>query len=432
MTTVAVSDLLDVVDRVGNKYVVQQTNLTSAILDTGLLEQVKLAKGIPVVNIVLGAKQSSQFIGDGDTLPSGDSSIPVQGQARPRALFSRISFGRIAAAVGMSGDEAADQLDVQLQGASEELSQKLARSLFDSKLAVAEGGLQQWTGTAVGSRVSITVKDGSGYREGQVIQFASGSVAPKVLVESFSEGTVGDATYGGGTVVLKTLEALTSTNFTGSSVDPYLNGSRTSANVDSTNAVSSFVLANTSGSTLHGIAWNNTGWVGNEYSSFGTLDHEKLGGRMSQLMNKGGLEASALFCNPLVYTGLAVAGLSAGATIFGIASAGNGARKDVGSSMDKYASAGLQSDPNQRVHGTLTCRGKPVLADSNCPVNKIVLHQSAYTKLHRWAGGEFKPEKTGDTIGRTSFDHDIQLAGYAELVFKKRKAQGIISGITQI
>ena len=153
---------------------------------------------------------------------------------------------------------------------------------------------------------------------------------------------------------------------------------------------------------------------------------------MAQLASKGG-ECSSVFCNPITHQALAVAGLSAGATIFGISSPGNGARREVGSSLDKYDGVGGSSDPNSRAYPTLTVRGRPVLPDPNVPVGKLALHNYQHSKLNEW--GDFSPETEGAgsvMVGRTSFDYDIQLSGLREFVHRKRRSVGLVSDIKNI
>lgn len=418
----SVTDIQDLVARFSNKIMTKQLNVSSEILKTNALRK-EQRKGVDVINVYASTNGSTRIISDNGTLPTGAQSVPKQGVAKPKAVISRLAIGRIAAGTN-GGPDSVDQVEAQVNGAIAHCAKTVARAIFDSKIGnLAAAGA--FTGTAVDSTMSGTFVDVSSILEGETFDLASGSLTRAVEVVSVTYQAVGTGSSDvAGQVVLKVVDtALVSTNV-GTDAFLSLRGSTTLGVEDNSNTLTSYVRIGGSG-LLHGLgAGDLSSWTGNTVVNFGGFDQEKLGKFAMKLRNRSGQDFSHVFSNPLVSMAYGVSALSpAAASVFGLGSSttGEGARLQLGSDMDKYKSVS---------NSGLTFLGKPWIIDSNCPADKVILHNTEKVFLAQTSDFGMQEEGgDGMLLDRSNFSWDIQLSGLMELVCLQRNAIGVITGI---
>lgn len=418
----AASDIQDLVARYSNKMLTKQLNVSSEILRTNALRK-EDRKGVDVINIFQGTNTSTRVMADNGSLPTGVQSVPKQGVAKPKAVFSRLSIGAIAAGMN-TGPDAVDQVQAQLQAAVAHCASTVSRMVFDSKIGnVAAAGT--WTGTANGSTVTASFVDLSSILEGQGYDFVSGSTTAAVEVVSVNYTPVLTSSADvGGTAVLKVIDGALLATTLNTSDQLWIRGTTTSGVEDADKALTSFVRIGGTG-LLHGLGQGDlASWAGNTIVNFGGFDQEKLGRFAMRVRNRSGGDFSHVFSNPIVSMAYGVSALSpAAASVFGLGSTttGAGVRLDIGSNMDKYASV---------ANSGLTFLGRPWVYDSNCPADKVILHNTKNVFLAQTQ--DFEPRKEGGDallVDRSNLSYDIQLLGLMELVCMQRNSIGVVSGI---
>ena len=162
-TATAIASLLA---RFGNKVVHEQANLNNRLVGSGVLKKKKTSGQRHIVNIKAGGMDSTKFLADAATLPTGAEVALKQGVIDPVALFSRLSIPRVAAKVANGASDAVNLVKEQMSSCGEDLGRVLGRAAYSSTLGAVS--------TAVSTTTSVTAlrtTDPSGFRVGHNVQY---------------------------------------------------------------------------------------------------------------------------------------------------------------------------------------------------------------------------------------------------------------------
>jgi hypothetical protein len=419
---------------------------TSNVIGSQSLETVKANGSEHRVNIVTGGEASAQWISDGEDLAQGNSNLHSTGTVLPAGLFAQLRIGRMAADMEVSAGQATSLFMSEMDRVANSLARHLGRGLYGH--AVSPAAATTWDGYTSGSTASVTFTDVSGFKPGASYEFddVSGGKTYVVRCTNVAYGAVGSASANvAGTVTFvndvgnpgNSFAVVTLGELTISTNDVFrLRGtSPSSASFGASSSSTSQAMVSfddiAGSSTLHGIAGTVAGWSGNSLALSAAYSQESMLAFMSRISARSGMAPTHVIMHPSLMPVHAAAGLSAGGTQFGIASAGSGARRDVSADFDKY---GINvQDIAQRAKSGLALGGKEIILDDNCPVGKVYFHNKSAVKLIEWVPlGAVKQSGNSQLVSQTTFEYRVQFHGGLNLACNMRSAIGVVTDITNL
>ena len=453
------NEIAELVARFGNSVVTEQANLAAPFVGKGTIQKQNHTGTVGIVNVKQGGMMSTGFLADGQKLPEGANTQPIQLAYHPKALFSRLSIPRIAALTAISKQDGVNLVKEQMESVGADLGRTLGRAVFKGDNATGGAPCLDpavatpivGTGAAAGESnvvISLPNLDISGFRVGATYigpidndPTGTGTPAPLALV-------VREIDYAGGQVIFQA-HLYDSINGVAGIVYPFdtlsgtpgdvnspvfpvvkpLDGSTAPAgsppnvafdNLDNTIA-SLLDLASPNlggpGSTL-GAAGNYAGintsgatdFVGNEVDAgavAGALTLEQMDDLSKKIKRRSGAPWTHSVCNSTNmhrYMNLLVS-----------------ERRFVGGNQAADAS----------ISSMATYEGKPVIVDENMPDEEWLLFTQSDVKLAQWR--DFKPDYDGSKaamVSDSSFIYDTQIFGMYNLRCTKRSGLGKIVGLT--
>ena len=451
------NEIAELVARFGNSVVTEQANLAAPFVGKGIIQKQKHTGTVGIVNVKQGGMMSTGFLADGQRLPEGANTQPIQLAYHPKALFSRLSIPRIAALTAISKQDGVNLVKEQMESVGADLGRTLGRAVFRGGSVTDDAvfdtnGLTPIVGTGANAGESNIVPsmpnlDVSGFRVGATY------IGP-VDDDPTNQGAaqlalvVKEIDHAGGVIAFQA-HLYDAVNGVAGIVYPYDSLSNTPGNLNGPqfpvvkpldgstaplgappqtafdnldNTIASLLdLASINlggpGSTL-GAAGNYAGigqsgasdFVGSEVDAGavgGNLTLEQMDELSKKIKRRSGSPWTHSVCNSTNmhrYMNLLVSN-----------------RQFVGGNQAADASIGSMA----------TFEGKPVIVDENMPDTDWLLFTQSDVKLAQWR--DFEPDFDGSKaamVSDSSFIYDTQIFGMYNLRCTKRSGLGKITGLT--
>jgi hypothetical protein len=175
------NEIASLVARFGNAVVNEEANMASTFIGKNVIKKEKQAGTVGIVNIKAGGIQSTGFLADGATLPTGANKSIAQLAYHPKALFSRLSVPRIAALTCVSKQDGVNLVKEQMATCGEDLGRTLGRAVFNTGLGMLDATAVA-TGAIGGTGLAtLNTVDPAGYRIGAAVEGLTDVAGPTDL-----------------------------------------------------------------------------------------------------------------------------------------------------------------------------------------------------------------------------------------------------------
>lgn len=406
---ITANDVYQLAARLGAKAVEEQSQMVAKFFDQKLdiLDQ---PGQTGYVNVKAGGVESTKFIADAATLPSGDAVDIKQLFYTPKFLFSRLSLPRGGLELANGVKDGVRLLVEQLKSAAADVARQRGRAVFNKSLGSPA--------SAVAGNTFFDIADVSGLKPGMTIEVwdpANATATPDqtAIVKSIdwqSSGPLFGTDYRVNIVDSTGAALAIIAGGWGTTWNIYIQGSYDGTAQGGYGMLS---LADVcKNGNLYGYAPTNDEWSGNLDSTTTSLSEGALRTMHDQIRNRRGTEVNCIVMNPVTVTRY-------------LNLATDQRRFMPGDALDKY--------------GKLlpTFDGIEIFPDVNCGNKDVFFFNSDDVKLHRFR--KFGPDTDGmrspamgsaaAIVSSTSFTYDIQMYEAMELRVTRRNGSGHMSAI---
>lgn len=405
---ITANDVYQLAARLGAKAVEEQSQMVAKFFDQKLdiLDQ---PGQTGYVNVKAGGVESTKFIADAATLPSGDAVDITQLYYTPKFLFSRLSLPRGGLELANGVKDGVRLLVEQLKSAAADVARQRGRSVFSTSLGSPAANVVPVNPSSGTPVTSFTIADVSGLKPGMSVDVYNGaSLIETVVIASIDWASTGPL-FGTNYTVN------TAGNIGAGQTTPYATTWTTSFTFYVQGAKANGMLSLTdvcANAALYSHAATSDEWSGNLDSTTTSLSEGALRTMHDQIRNRRGTEVDCIVMNPVTVTRY-------------LNLATDQRRFMPGDALDKY--------------GKLlpTFDGIEIFPDVNCGNKDVFFFNGDDVKLHRFR--KFGPDTDGmrspamgsaaAIVSSTSFTYDIQMYEAMELRVTRRNGSGHMSAI---
>lgn len=425
----------------GPERLVITTNSNSPLLESGALEKVEQQGEELTVTVDSGESESATYISDFALRPGGNTNLIAKARFVPTAVTARLQLGKMAALAKLATEDMVELVDAKIQTLATSVARQIGRGLYQGTIS-PQSAVPVWTGTGSGSTVTIPFTDVGIFKPNAGYDFVDTSAALSFTVRCLTVAPVavggnsaqiaGNVTFindivnptTGAVVALSATAIATNDIFALRGTFPGFGGSATAIVGRALNSFDDIAGAG-AGLAFGGLNPNTVpGWIGQNLAAAGPISQELVIQFAARLVQYAGEDFTHALMSPAVAANWAIMAGNQGA-VFGMTIQPTAQRPmNLTGASDKFG---------HLMGSGLTCAGRPVIQDPNCPQTAIVLHNQRHAKLGVWQ--EMEPEVTDETGGIVRNDPDrfgvfSDFSGMYQLYTAKRQAIGMITGIT--
>jgi hypothetical protein len=424
------------------------TNLRSAFLASGALEEEECEGEELVFDVEVGSNPTTSFIGDFGRRPVGQTPTPAKARVQPANITAVLTLGQTASLTKLSTKDLARTFDSKLDNVAKDVARFKCRALFNN--AVNPQAAATWSGTAADSTVTVNFLDVSMFKPFAAYDFCdlSSGFAYVVRATAVTPAAVGanSANIAGSVSFINdvpnpaTGSVVALTDTTVATGDTFrLRGS--TLGFGGSNAVISGqpyisfddIAGSGAGSAIIGVDPATTpGWVGQTIAVAAAYSQEAALQFAARVDQYGGENFTHAIMSPQLAAAHAIASGQSGAAN-GIAAANIASRAmQLDRTMDKYANT-LGGEDFGGMGSGLTLSGRPVIVDTNPVATTLILHNKRKCKLAVWK--RMGPdEEAGDSVllSRTFFAKETYFSCSENLYPVNRSCIGTMTGFTNL